>query len=309
MESEVNAFLAGLEDQPAYSKSTRLAYASDLRVFLAYLRLRLDRVPQSADVNSEQVAAFLNAEWRCGRRRNTLLRRLATLKRFADHLMSAGGVQNGALPLDMELINQSLAGAPVNSPERCLSTEAVSQLLLIMDDSPRPRALRDQAILMLLLETGLSVGSLTALDLTDLDLRANRLQIQFVDARDGWHSMGGAGPYLERYVNEGRLDLVQNPGDPALFISQMKGRLSRQGIWQILSHWGRKGNPPITLSPRLLRHTAAWRMARAGRPLGEIQILLGHRNPLSTRALMRRLAAACEDGRGDPAKEILSTNS
>jgi integrase len=75
----------------------------------------------------------------------------------------------------------------------------------------------------------------------------------------------------------------------------MDGRLSRQGIWQILNHWGKLVNPPIKLSPRLLRHNAAVRMHRDGKPIPEIQIRLGHRNPLSTRALIRRLENLCDD--------------
>jgi integrase/recombinase XerC len=225
------------------------------------------------------------------------MRRLATLRRFADYLVFDGVPPAGEPVLDAEIIDRSIAAAPESNPVRCLSSGRVRALLSIMEDSPRPRALRDQAILMLLLETGLAVGSLTALNVTDLDLRANRIRITLEGGRDAWFSMGDAGAYLRRYVNEGRLDLLQNPGEPALFISQMDGRLSRQGIWQILNHWGRQDEPPLSLSPRLLRHTAAWRLALAGRSMAEIQSLLGHRNPISTRALMRRLAASEEDNR------------
>jgi integrase/recombinase XerC len=297
MDREVKAFLASLEGQPAYSKSTRLAYASDLRVFLAYLQDSLGRPPQAGDLNADQVAAFLETERSEGRRRSTLMRRLATLRRFADYLVFDGVPPAGEPVLDAEIIDRSIAAAPESNPVRCLSSGRVRALLSIMEDSPRPRALRDQAILMLLLETGLSVGSLTALNVTDLDLRANRIRITLEGGRDAWFSMGDAGAYLRRYVNEGRLDLLQNPGEPALFISQMDGRLSRQGIWQILNHWGRQDQPPLSLSPRLLRHTAAWRLALAGRSMAEIQSLLGHRNPISTRALIRRLAASEEDNR------------
>ena len=73
----------------------------------------------------------------------------------------------------------------------------------------------------------------------------------------------------------------------------MNGRMSRQGIWQILRHWGRMVVTPITLSPRLVRHTAALRVLRSGRSLVEVQALLGHSNPLSTQALLRRLQIAC----------------
>ncbi|HUV26235.1 MAG TPA: tyrosine-type recombinase/integrase, partial [Anaerolineales bacterium] len=79
------------------------------------------------------------------------------------------------------------------------------------------------------------------------------------------------------------------PGEPALFISQMDGRLSRQGVWQILKYWGQQVNPPLSLSPRIVRHSAALRMKMAGLSNADIQMRLGHRNPLSTQALMRRL--------------------
>ncbi|MBE9475422.1 MAG: tyrosine-type recombinase/integrase, partial [Chloroflexi bacterium] len=107
--------------------------------------------------------------------------------------------------------------------------------------------------------------------------------------------LGEAKRSIEEYLQEGRPDLLHHPGEPALFISQMDGRLSRQGVWQILNHWGQLVNPPISLSPRVVRHTAALRMRKAGLSNAEIQIRLGHRNPLSTRALIRRLVAACPD--------------
>jgi integrase/recombinase XerD len=98
---------------------------------------------------------------------------------------------------------------------------------------------------------------------------------------------------MERYLLEGRPELNHRADEKALFISQMDGRMSRQGIWQVLRHWGGMVKPPILLSPRLVRHTAALRMAQTGRTIAEIQSLLGHRNPLSTRALLRRLETAC----------------
>ena len=115
------------------------------------------------------------------------------------------------------------------------------------------------------------------------------------NVEDEWLPLGKATPYLDRYFQDGRPDLNHEPNEPALFISQMDGRMSRQGIWQILRYWGRLLTPPVILSPRLVRHTAALRMSRNGRSLSEIQALLGHSNPLSTQALLRRLEASCGD--------------
>ncbi len=293
MESEVNTFLTSLGAEPAYSESTQLAYANDLRVFLHFLNEAQDQPPTLRDLNTHQVAAFMESERQLGRRRNTLIRRLATLKYFREYLVAEGLVPTNSFSVNDSKIQHIIAEIPVSRSLQCLNQKQIQSLLTIMNSSPRPRALRDRAILMLLLETGLSVGDLTALDLTDLDLRAGRLHINLVGRSDLWLGLGEAKNAVEVYLQEGRPDLLLHPGEPALFISQMDGRLSRQGVWQILNHWGQAANPPISLSPRVVRHTAALRMSRAGLSNAEIQFRLGHRNPLSTRALIRRLQAAC----------------
>jgi integrase/recombinase XerC len=295
MESEIYSFLDSLETEQKYSESTRLAYANDLRVFLRYLKATLTHTPTVTDLNNPRVTEFIESERRQGRRRSTLVRRLATLKYFSEYLVQEGLLSPASFSVKDDNIQQIISDIPVKIPQQCLNQEQIQALLTLMEASSRPRALRDRAILMLLLETGLSVGDLTDLDLTDLDLRAGRFHVNLVGKGDLWFSMGEAKNAVEDYFHEGRSDMLHKPGEPALFISQMDGRLSRQGVWQILNHWGQMTNPPITLSPRVLRHTAALRMSMSGLSNAEIQIRLGHRNPLSTQALIRRLEAACID--------------
>jgi site-specific recombinase XerD len=295
MESEIYSFLANLEAEQGYSESTQLAYANDLRVFLLYMTGVLGRPPLISDFTTQRVAGFIEAERLQGRRRSTLVRRLATLKYFSEYLVKRNHLSPTYFSVKDENIQQVISGMPVDLPQQCLTQEEVQILLTLMDASSRPRALRDRAILMLLLETGLSVRDLTALDLTDLDLRAGRFHINLEGKGDLWLSMGSAKFAVEGYLQEGRPDLLHKPGEPALFISQMDGRLSRQGVWQILNHWGQMAEPPIIISPRVLRHTAVLRMSKDGLSEVEIQVRLGHRNPLSTRALIRRLEAACVD--------------
>ena len=295
METEINAFLVSLQAEPAYSESTQLAYANDLRVFLLYLKGMSDQPPTVSDLNSQQVTGFLEAERNLGRRRNTLIRRLATLKYFQEYLVDQRLVSSKSFSVKDEDIQGVISGIPISQPLQCLTQEQIGALLALLDASLRPRALRDRAMLLLLLETGLSVGDLTALDLTDLDLRAGKFHVNLAGKGDLWLSMGEAQNAVAEYLYDGRPDLLHHLGEPALFISQMDGRLSRQGVWQILNHWGHMANPAITVSPRVLRHTAALRMSRAGLSDAEIQVRLGHRNPLSTRALIRRLEATCND--------------
>lgn len=295
MESAIYSFLDSLETEQKYSESTRLAYGNDLRVFLRYLKATLVHTPIVSDLNNARVTEFIQSERRQGRRRSTLVRRLATLKYFSAYLVQTGLLSPESFSVKDENLQQVISDVPVIVPPQCLNQEQIQALLTLMEASSRPRALRDRAILMMLLETGLSVKDLTDLDMTDLDLRAGRFHVNLVGKGDLWLSLGKAKAAVEDYLHGGRSDMLHKPGEAALFISQMDGRLSRQGVWQILNHWGQMANPPITLSPRVLRHTAALRMSMIGLSNAEIQVRLGHRNPLSTQALIRRLEAACID--------------
>jgi len=291
MELQVNAFLVSLEASPACSRSTRLAYASDLRVFLGYLQETLQRPPQITDLNIPRVESFLEAERRVGRKRSTLSRRLATLRKF-DLFLSDSGLQPGITLISGFRLEKQLDLPSIYQADLpFLTRDQIVTLFTLIGTSPRPRALRDQALLTLMAEIGLSVGNVAALDLTDLDLRARRVHLMSPNGEDIWVPLGVAYSIVERYVKEARPDLNHRQDEPALFVSQIDGRLSRQGIWQILNAWGQLLDPPLKITPRLVRHTAVMRMARSGRPLSEIQVVLGHRNPFSTRALLRRLRA------------------
>lgn len=295
METGISAFLASLEADAEYSDSTRMAYANDLRVFLFFLQNTLSQSPQISDLNTQRVVAFIEGEREIGRQRNTLIRRLATLKCFSEYLVHEGMLPSDSLSVNDGDIQRLIYAVPESSPLKCLNQEQIESLLTIMEASSRPRGVRDRAIFSILLETGLSVGDLTDLDMSDLDLRAGLLRVNLFGEGDVWLSMGNAKSAVDDYLTQGRSEILHDPGEPALFISQMDGRLSRQGVWQILNHWGQMANPPIALSPRILRHTAALRMSRNGYTVKEIQSRLRHRNPLSTRALIRRLQSACED--------------
>lgn len=296
MQEQIDAFLTSLEAPGAYSESTRLAYANDLKVFTGHLRKKLARAPRLDDLTAVEVAEFLEIERQSGRRQSTLRRRRATLRRFVTYLRKHGLVENDLLAPATDRIDRLITSVSPPEGPQCLSADQVSEIKKIIASSSRPRARRDQAILSLLLETGLTVGTLVELDLSDLDLRNQRIRLTPEGDNDVWLPLNSASETLNEYVNEGRPDMNPLPDDHALFVSQMGRRMSRQGIWQILRHWGKRVDPPVDLSPRLVRHTAAMKMSRDGRALNEIQALLGHSNPLSTQALLRRLEDSCGAG-------------
>jgi integrase/recombinase XerD len=288
MQAEISAFLASLESRSSYSPSTRLAYGTDLSLFLNYLRDTLQRSPTLSDFDIHQVSAFLEAERLEGLRLSTLLRRRASLQSFERYLQQEGYLHEKILTPDQHLIDKSTFHVQVQT--QCLTLPEVNNLKKVMSESKKPLSIRDYAILVLLLETGLSVSKLVSLNLTDLDLRSGCFHLALEPSQDHWLPLGFSREPLADYIDMSRPELNPAPGEPALFISQNGIRMSRQSIWQILRNLGETARLGVKLSPRLIRHTAALNLARAGRPISEIQMLLGHSNPMSTSALLHRLA-------------------
>ena len=290
MERQVRDFLDDLEAQLTYSDSTRLAYLNDLRCYLDYLELTLHRKPRLADFNARSIAGFLDTERESGKRPSTLLRRRASLRNFANYVRRHFEDWDERFENEAHLIDEAVAVPATSTRPHYLSEHQIQALWQVLEASKRPRSRRDQAILALLLECGLTVGSLVSLNLSDIDLKTGRLRLPSRSNRSVWVPLRDALESIQRYLKDGRPELNYRTSEPALFISQTGGRMTRQGVWQVLRQWGRKANLPVTLSPRLARHTAAFHLARSKRPVKEIQALLGHTNPLSTQALLRRLA-------------------
>ncbi len=289
MQSEVELFLTGLESAAEYSRNTRLSYANDLRSFVGYLTQALERSPQVPDLTCQYVTGYLRREQQVGRQHSTLSRRLAALRRFARFLNETGKLAPNPLLNCQAFENLGDIVRPAENGVDYLKSDEIASLWRALDQAQNPRAWRDAAMLALLLELGLSVGALVSLDLLNLDLRAGRLRLYSEEEEEITLSLGSAKSPLIKYLETSRPDLVRSTALPALFVSQMGGRMSRQGVWQVLRNWGDTAGLSRKLSPRLLRHTAVRRMLEAGSGLQEIQNSLGHRNPLSTRALLRRL--------------------
>ncbi|MDH5507765.1 MAG: tyrosine-type recombinase/integrase [Anaerolineae bacterium] len=173
--------------------------------------------------------------------------------------------------------------------EIILAQEEIGRLREKLKGINHPRSYRDLAIIELILETGILINALVGLNVADLDLRP---EMGVLSSRAVGMSpliIELAAPSFRQYLRLGRPEFAHNENEQALFISQLGGRMTRQGIWQLLGKWGAAAKLRTKLSPRILRNTAVYNMLTSGRSIVEIQQILGHRNPFSTSAYLRRV--------------------
>ncbi|MEN8242901.1 MAG: tyrosine-type recombinase/integrase, partial [Chloroflexota bacterium] len=222
-----------------------------------------------------------------------LHRRRVSLKKFAEFLSDRGELEKSSVQ-EVAGWQQNLWVEIASREAVYLSEDEVDLLFKVMDLEDKPRNLRDKAIISLILGTGVSIGTLVELNLSDLNLQKHRVRVDI--ASNQWFGIVDSVEYLEQYLVISRPELTQTASEEALFVSQMGGRITRQGAWQVIKAWGIAAGLEIALSPRVLRHTAVRRMIEQDKPLKKIQQMLGHNNEHSTQALLRKILKSMDLG-------------
>jgi integrase/recombinase XerC/integrase/recombinase XerD len=154
------------------------------------------------------------------------------------------------------------------------------------DQSPGGRnryfcAVRDNVILELLFSTGIRIGELVAVNVSDVDLEKKQIQITGRATRGRVVPMTSESVIasIKRYVE---LRSERNVATPALFVGRSGTRLTIYSIENIFKKHVRLADIKRHVTPHALRHTMAAMLVSTGADIREVQEILGHASILST---------------------------
>lgn len=193
----------------------------------------------------------------------TVNRHLATLRAFASWAVVKGYLD------EPPTADVSGAQAPAWDP-RWLDRKDERALVRAVERYGNPR---DIAIVVTLLQTGLRVGELVALELDDVELSPRKGAVIVRSGKRGRHREvplnASARRVLERYL----------PVRPAsqserLFLGQ-RGAIGPEAVQRIVRKYARLAQLE-DVTPHTLRHTFAKRVLEAGTPDVTVTRLLGH---------------------------------
>ncbi|HNR96202.1 MAG TPA: site-specific tyrosine recombinase XerD [Anaerolineae bacterium] len=278
MQNKVEEFLTSLEVEKGYSENTRVAYKNDLGQFLAYVKK--NAVPPVQDWGSvtkdHLVAYILSLKGEREYASTTVARKVAAIKSFFHFLVAEGFVKDDpTATLDSPRVKKYLP--------RAISQEDVERLLDAPGKSDEPRTVRDRAILELLYATGMRVSELVALNEGDVDLASASVRCFGKGGKERVIPVyPRAVQAVEAYVTKGRVRLLRQSEEKALFLNQRGERLTRQGLWLIVKGYVRQAGIKVAVTPHTLRHSFATHMLRGGADLRNVQELLGHANIATT---------------------------
>ena len=139
--------------------------------------------------------------------------------------------------------------------------------------------LRDRAIVMALLYSGMRVSELCNLDFDDLHLEDQEIVVK--DTKT-YHDRKVV--ISEKCVKafEEYFESLPNSDKQAVFLSRRGRRISRNQVYTLVKKYGRLAGIRKNVTPHVLRHTLATNLIAHGASIIEVKEQLGHRSLEST---------------------------
>ncbi|MBD8684627.1 site-specific tyrosine recombinase XerD [Pseudomonas sp. CFBP 13719] len=277
----IDQFLDALWLEKGLSENSRNSYRSDLALFNGWLHER---------------GIALDAAGR-----DVLLDHLAWRVEQGYKARSTARLLSGARGLYRYLLREKLIGADptlqIDMPQlgkplpKSLS-EADVEALLQAPDLSEPIGQRDRAMLEVLYACGLRVTELISLTLDQVNLRQGVLRVVGKGNKERLVPMGEeAVVWVERYLRDGRHELLGGRPSDVVFPSQRGEQMTRQTFWHRIKHQAQVAGIAKSLSPHTLRHAFATHLLNHGADLRVVQMLLGH-SDLSTTQIYTHVARA-----------------
>lgn len=273
MKSLIDEFIHYLAVERGLADNTLDSYNRDLNQFLGFLEK--ERVKDLHEATRNIIMAYMLFLQKRGRATATVSRHLAALKSFYHFLLREKYIEKDPTAnLESPKIEKKLP--------RILTVNEV-EMLLTQPKGVEPAGMRDKAMLELLYATGIRVTELISLDTLHINLDMGYIRCFGKGSKERIVPVGSfARKCVNEYLAKGRVKLVKNYSEQALFVNQHGRRLTRQGFWKIIKKYARWAGIAKDITPHTLRHSFATHLLENGADLRSVQEMLGHADITTT---------------------------
>lgn len=267
----IKEFEKYLNVEKNYSIHTINNYLNDVNDFIEFINANKINI---SSIKYNDIREYLNCLYSKNLSKSSVSRILSTLRTFFKWLVRENKIKSNP----MELITSPKKDKKLPT---YLNHDDVEKILNI-PDIKTPLGMRDNAILEMLYSTGIRVGELISIKISDINYSEKTINVFGKGSKERVVLFGDAllGK-LTLYIKRGRNELLKKKQSNILFLNHHGNPLTERGIEDILNRIIKKGGLEFTIHPHMLRHTFATHMLDNGADLKVVQELLGHEN-LST---------------------------
>lgn len=306
-------YFVAIESQT--SSLTRLNYAHDLKIFFYYMQERIYRGKKQirdftlADLEAvtntdiEYFLGFLTHYKYSGRdhycNERAKARKLSSVRAMFKHFFNKGliSVDNSAKVATPKLHEKPIIRLEQNEVYNIIDTvESGTGLSPHQLAYHEKNKVRDSAILMLFLGTGIRISELVGLNNEDLNFDNN----SFIVTRKGGNKSilyfdNDVAAALMRYIDQKDEQQRQSLEDVnALFLSNKNKRITVRAIENLVQKYAKIVSPLKKISPHKLRSTYGTQLYKATGDIYIVADILGHKDVNTTR---KHYAAISDDNR------------
>ena len=269
---ELDDYIDYLKYQKNYSDYTVLNYKDDILEYLDFIK--------SENLNFKEVEysdlRFFLVYLKDKRNddNSTINRKLSSLRGFYKYMANEKIVKSNVF---------SLVNGPKKSKKlpRYFEYNELEELFLV-PDKRTPLGQRDLLLLEMLYATGVRVGELVNMKVSDIDLGRRNIIILGKGNKERFVTYGEyCEDALKLYLSDGYIRLNISNSD-YLFLNNNGGKLTERGVRYILDNLIKKTDINKKISPHMIRHSFATHLLNQGCDLLTVQKLLGHESIKAT---------------------------
>ena len=257
----INKFLKYLKVQKKYSDYTIKSYEIDLMELYDF---KTDLI----NIDNKLVREYLDYLYSKNLKRNSISRKISSIRSFYNYLLNEGIIETNYFK-EISKIKKD------GSLPKYIKDNDLEKLFNCFDRT-KPLEQRNLLILEMLYATGIRVGELVNIKISDIDKYNRSIKILGKGRKERIVFYGSfCEDILDLYLNDGRRKLIKDSNE-YLFLNKNGTKLSSRYIGKMIDNTIRICQVEYHISPHTLRHTFATDMLNAGADLMSVKELLGH---------------------------------
>lgn len=267
MDIFLREYLTTLRLEKNLSDNTVCSYRNDINCLIKYLND--DNINDPSEVGYNNLASFFKSLAASGLSASSAARYYSSIKGFFNYLLANKYINSNPVEkVSPPRLAKNLPGV--------LSVNEV-ELILQVPDINDTLGLRDKALLEMLYACGTRVSELINIKLSDLFFDEEIIRVFGKGSKERLIPVGSSAiNWANEYLLKSRPVLKKMKSENILFLNSRGTKLSRMGVWKIVSRYTSEAGITKDVHPHTFRHSFATHLIEGGADLRAVQEMLGH---------------------------------